>query len=77
MLCTFDRAMKEARAMPERLGRRRENRVVGCLACGAVLGIYIEGEVPKTEAHACPFERDLYEPEEIREEMQVGREEDA
>lgn len=63
--------------MAERLGRRRENRVSSCIACGAVLGIYIEGEVPKTEAHACPFERDLYEPEELLEEMRAGRDEDA
>jgi hypothetical protein len=53
MLCTFDRAMKEARAMPERLGRRRENRVVACLACGDTLAIYEEGaRVPETP-HDC------------------------
>jgi hypothetical protein len=35
------------------LGRRRENRVVACLPCGEVLGVYIEGgRVPEYD-HDC------------------------
>ena len=37
------------------MSRRREDRIGSCLFCGAVLGIFIEGEQPKLEAHACPF----------------------
>lgn len=58
MLTHYHRALKKTRAMDNPLGRRRENRVSSCLACGSVLGIYVEGEVPQHEAHDCAFERE-------------------
>lgn len=40
----------------EALHRRREDRVVSCLVCGAVLGLYIDGEGVPEYAHACQQE---------------------
>lgn len=37
----------------DRFGRRRENRTVGCLFCGANLGIYVEGEPVPEFDHDC------------------------
>lgn len=76
MLCTFDRAMKEYRAMDNPLGRRKEDRVASCITCGAVLGIFVEGEMPKLEAHSCvfvPLEGDWLEAQDMLAEMKATR----
>lgn len=74
MLCTFDRAMREHRTMDNPLGRRKEDRVSSCIACGAVLGIYQEGEMPRHMPHSCATWRgDWLEAEDMLAEMQGTR----
>ena len=45
-------ALQEAEA----LHRRREDRAVSCLWCGASLGLYVEGEAVPEFDHSCAAE---------------------
>lgn len=56
------------------MARRREDRTIGCLLCGDVLAIYEEGGiVPPTWKHQCATHRELYEAEEMLDEMRATR----
>lgn len=77
MLTTYTRALKEWKAMDNPLGRRQEDRIITCLLCADVLAIYQDGgRVPETP-HTCAahdaLDRDLYEREEILDEIRAGK----
>jgi hypothetical protein len=59
------------------VSRRREDRVISCLACGDTLGIYVEGERTPDIAHHClthdALDRDLNEAADMLAEMKATR----